>query len=165
MKKKGLRFSLALFCLFFLVSADQIVKVLINSKVAEGTSVSFVPYVLSLTHLHNTGAAWSIMQGRQIFFAVITIVVVAFVFYYLWKFICVSKLVVVSLTLIASGALGNFIDRMRNGYVIDLFKTEFINFPVFNVADIYLTVGFLFLVVYLFIFERDNGTKRGSEKR
>lgn len=136
-----------------LVAADQVVKHLVVANVALNSSQPLVSNLLAITNLRNDGAAWSILDGQQWFFTVVTIIallVIVYLFYrwrkqpqWLWP-----------LTLILAGTIGNFIDRLQNGYVVDMFELLFINFPVFNVADVCLTVGVLWLLV-IFIREED----------
>lgn len=136
-----------------LVAADQVVKHLVVANVALNSNQPLVPNLLAITNLRNDGAAWSILEGQQWFFTVVTIIallVIVYLFYrwrkhpqWLWP-----------LTLILAGTIGNFIDRLQNGYVVDMFELLFINFPVFNVADVCLTVGVLWLLV-IFIREED----------
>ena len=109
--------------------------------------------VLSLTHLRNNGAAWSLLEGQQWFFTIITIIVLIVAIWVLIKNIN-KNWYAFSLTLIISGALGNFIDRIRQGYVVDMFQLDFINFPIFNVADILLSIGFVVLFIAI-LTEKD----------
>lgn len=100
-------------------------------------------------YLHNTGAAWSMLEGRQWFFAVITVIAIIVVAYLMWKNRR-SAWMMTGLSLIMAGAVGNFIDRLSQGYVVDMFALRNVNFPVFNVADACLTVGvFIMLIVVL----------------
>jgi signal peptidase II len=133
---------------------DQVVKALIVENIPLGDSHSVISGVFSLTHLRNEGAAWSMLEGQMWFFLVITVVVVIVVVYYLKKYVKESSLMSFALSLILAGAIGNFIDRLRLGYVVDMFKTDFINFPIFNVADIALVVGVALLFIYVILDER-----------
>ena len=96
---------------------------------------------MSWAYLRNYGAAWSILQNQQWFFTIVTIVAVTGLIWYYVKQIKGSLLSLFSLALMIAGALGNFIDRIRLGYVVDMFHLDFISFPVFNVADMCLSVG------------------------
>lgn len=90
----------------------------------------------------------------MMFFYIMTVVVVAVLLYMLVKNIKNSKWLTIGLSLILAGALGNFIDRLRLGYVVDMFKTEFIDFPIFNVADMALVIGVACVFIYLILDER-----------
>lgn len=139
-----------------LIALDQLVKWWTVENIALDSVRDFIPNVLSLAYLRNYGAAYSLLQNQQTFFIVITIVVMAGAIWYLIKHIKDSLWLVTSLSLVIAGGFGNFIDRVRLGYVVDMFHLDFIDFPVFNVADSYLTVGVLLLFICI-MKEEDNG--------
>lgn len=138
--------SISLLLVMLLVVIDQLVKYWVATTIALGASHVVIPGVLALTNLRNQGAAWSILQGQQWFFAIISVVAIAVIAYLMvrWR---QQPVLMVGLSLILAGTLGNFIDRLLNGYVVDMFELLFINFPVFNVADSCLTIGVLILVI------------------
>ena len=123
-----------------LVGLDQFVKYWVSANIALGTSHGFIPGLMNLTNLHNDGAAWSILEGQQWFFYLITLAAVVVLAYLMrqWR---TNRWKMIALSLIMAGALGNFIDRVHQHYVVDMFELLPINFPVFNVADSCLTVG------------------------
>lgn len=108
-----------------------------------------LPPIFSLTYLRNYGAAFSILQNQQWFFVILTIVVVGAAIYYFIRNLNGSFWFLLSLSLIISGGLGNFIDRVRLGYVVDMVHLDFMDFAIFNVADSYLTVGVVMLFIVL----------------
>ncbi|QFV01764.1 signal peptidase II [Limosilactobacillus pontis] len=138
--------SISLLLVAALVAVDQLVKHWVTTTIALGASHVVIPGVLALTDLHNDGAAWSILQGQQWFFTIISVVAIAVVGYLMvrWRH---QPALMVGLALILAGTLGNFIDRLANGYVVDMFEVLFVNFPVFNVADSCLTIGVLALII------------------
>lgn len=144
--------------IIFLIALDQLVKAWTVATIELDTVRDFIPGLMSLAYLRNYGAAYSILQHQQWFFIIVTILVMLGVCYYFIKNINGSLLTLLSLSLIIAGGLGNFIDRLRLGYVVDMFHLDFINFPVFNVADICLTlgVGVLFICI---MKEENNGSK------
>ena len=99
--------------------------------------------------MRNYGAAFSILQNQQWFFVILTIVVVGAAIYYFIRNLNGSFWFLLSLSLIISGGLGNFIDRVRLGYVVDMVHLDFMDFAIFNVADSYLTVGVVMLFIVL----------------
>ena len=107
--------------------------------------------VFELYYLENRGAAFGIFQGKRVIFLIITIIILVFLAYCFWRIPYTRKYATLRgvLVLIAAGAVGNFIDRMYNGYVVDFFYFKVINFPIFNVADIYVTCSAIFLAVLL----------------
>lgn len=128
---------------------DQLVKYLVVTHIKLDTTVSFIPHVLSLSNVRNDGAAWSILQGQQLLLFVITIAALAVMFALLKKNRN-DRLFAWALTLMIGGTLGNFLDRLRLGYVVDMFTLDFMNFPIFNIADCALTVGVILLIIALF---------------
>ena len=141
-----------------LIALDQWVKFEIVKNIQLGEVKPFIPKILSLTYLRNTGAAFSILENQQWLFAVITLVVIGAAIWYLSKHIKGSIWLLSSLSLIIAGGIGNFIDRMRQGFVVDMFQLDFINFAIFNVADSYLTIGVMVLVAMM-LKEEDNASK------
>ena len=152
MKKRGViaGFIVALIVL------DQLVKAYVVQNIALGEVKTWIPNFVSLTYLQNRGAAFSMLQDQQWFFTVITLVVMAGAIWYLHKHLDDSLWTVLGLMLIISGGLGNFIDRISQGFVVDMFHLDFINFAIFNVADSYLTVGVVVLLIAM-LKEEMNG--------
>ena len=128
------------------IVADQIFKNWIVANIQLGDTEKIWPNFLSLTYIKNDGAAWSSFSGQQWFFLILTPIVLVVALWFLWKKMA-QNWYFIGLTLIIAGALGNFIDRIRQGFVVDMFQTEFINFPIFNIADILLSVGFVLLFI------------------
>ncbi len=139
------------------IIADQWVKFWVqNSIPMESVGEPFIPGILSLVNLHNDGAAFSFLSGSgaRIPFIILTGVFVLAVIIALATNFISGRLARWSIVLVAAGGLSNCIDRVIYGYVQDMFKTEFINFPVFNVADIFITV-FCLIFVLAILFERE----------
>lgn len=133
-----------------IVAADQVVKYLVVSGIAVGTRLTFLPGVLDLTYVQNTGAAFSTFQGAQWLFALVFAMLTVGLFYeYFRKRLPFTRFDRWCIAAIYGGGLGNMIDRLRLGYVVDMFETSFIRFPVFNVADIFITCGCIVLLVHL----------------
>lgn len=128
---------------------DQIVKWYVVAHIKLGMTVPFIPHILSLSNIRNYGAAWSMFQGQQLMLFVISIVALIVLLVFLKKNQH-DPLLALGIALMIGGTLGNFIDRIRLGYVVDMFTLDFINFPIFNVADCALTVGVIILVIALF---------------
>ncbi|WP_270654929.1 signal peptidase II [Streptococcus gordonii] len=141
-----------------LIVLDQLVKWAVVSNIKLGEVKGFVPSIMSLTYLQNTGAAFSILENQQWLFTIITLLVIGGAIWYLIKNIKGSFWLISGLTLIIAGGLGNFIDRLRQGFVVDMFQVDFINFAVFNVADTYLTFG-VFIMLLVIIKEENNGSE------
>ena len=157
--KKSLGFHLIFWlgsvCLLLL---DQWTKYLACIHLKDRIQVSVIEDVFCLQYLENRGAAFGILQGQKVFFVLITLV---FLFLVFWIYHCLPAdrrfyPVYVTMMLLLSGAVGNFIDRIFRNYVVDFFYFSLINFPVFNVADIFVVISFIGIAVsILFIYKDD----------
>lgn len=138
------------------VAADQFTKFLVLQNIPLHGHVDFIPGLLSLTYVRNTGAAFSSFEGAQWLFAIIFVLfTVAIVWEFSgrrWPFTTFERWLI---TAIYAGGVGNMIDRFRFGYVVDMIQTEFMDFPVFNVADSFITCGCILLMVHLFLFNKE----------
>ncbi|MBP2623149.1 signal peptidase II [Streptococcus oricebi] len=132
-----------------LIGLDQLVKLAVVKYISLGQVKPFLPSIMSLTYLQNRGAAFSILENQQGLFTIITLLVLAGAGWYFIKQIKGSLWLLSGLLLIIAGGLGNFIDRLRQGFVVDMFQFDFVNFAVFNLADTYLTFGVLILLLVL----------------
>lgn len=144
--------SFFLYSLFVLaiVAADQITKYLVVVNIPLYTDVPFIPGVLGLTYVQNTGAAFSAFQGMQWLFALIFLLFTGAIFWeYFKKPMGFSTFERWCIAAIYGGGLGNMLDRLRLGYVVDMLETKFMEFPVFNVADCFITCGCIALIVSL----------------
>ncbi|ALV21225.1 MAG: signal peptidase II [Carnobacterium sp.] len=137
-----------------IIGVDQWTKYLTVAHIDLYEVVEVIPGVLSWMYIRNTGAAWSILEGKMWFFYLVTIVVVGVVVVYLQKYGKNSRLLSIALAFILAGSIGNFIDRLRVEYVIDMVRLEFINFPIFNVADMALSIGVVLMILYVFLDEK-----------
>lgn len=143
--------------IFLLVALDQITKYLSIQHLKGEGSVSFLPGFIELKYTENTGAAFSILEGQTFFFVLITIAVLIFIFFMIKTKKVKHITGKVASIIIISGAIGNLIDRILHGFVVDMFNFTFMNFAIFNVADIYITIGGMILCVYiLFYYDKDN---------
>lgn len=138
-----------------LIIIDQITKWNIVQNFELYQEKVIVPGFFSLFYIQNEGAAWGIFQGKMVFFYFVTLIVVGYLVYMFQQEKNKTKLVGISFALILSGAIGNFIDRLLNGYVVDMFRLDFINFPIFNVADVCLTVGVVLMLIHVLFFEKE----------
>lgn len=138
--------GIAIGIILILTICDQLLKSWVTSSIVLGGSKQLIPGIIELTNLRNSGAAWSIFEGQQTFFTIITIVAIIVIGYFIWQY-RKNILMLIGLSLIMAGTIGNFIDRLRQGYVVDMFETTFINFPIFNIADMCLTIGVIWLII------------------
>ena len=143
------------YCLFAaaIVVADQISKYLVVQYIPLRADVDFIPGLASLTHVHNTGAAFSMLSGMRWLFVVIFVVITALVLLeYFKKPMPFNKFERWCIAAIYGGGLGNVIDRVRLGHVVDMIDLDFMEFAVFNVADCFITCGCITLIVSLIFF-------------
>ncbi|CEN79831.1 signal peptidase II [Paraclostridium sordellii] len=137
-----------------LIAIDQISKYLAVNYLANIGSIPIIKNVFHLTYVENRGAAFGMFQNNQIIFIVVAIAACVFGLYYLYKK-DLNVLGKSAIILIISGALGNLIDRIRLGFVVDYFDFRVIWDYVFNVADVFVVVGTILLCVYIIFFEND----------
>ena len=139
-----------------IVAVDQITKYLTVANIALYTDVPFLPGLLQLTYVQNTGAAFSSFEGQQWLFVLVFLVFTAGVMWEYFKkpmgFTTFERWCIFA---IYGGGLGNMVDRFRLGYVVDMIETTFMEFPVFNVADCFITCGCILLMAHLILFNRD----------
>ena len=139
-----------------IVAADQFTKFLTVANIALYEDVPFIPGLLQLTYVQNTGAAFSSFEGQQWMFALIF---AAFTVGILWEYfkkpMGFSTFERWCIAAVYGGGLGNMIDRVRMGYVVDMLETTFIEFPVFNVADCFITCGCIGLMAHLILFNKE----------
>lgn len=133
-----------------IVGLDQLTKYLVVAGIPLGGHVPFLPGILELTYVRNDGAAFSSFAGMQWLFALIFLVFTGAVLYeYFKKPMGFTKFERWCIAAVYGGGLGNMIDRLRLGYVVDMLNTQFMNFPVFNVADCFITCGCIALLISL----------------
>lgn len=159
MAKAGRRTRITLFLAMAAVAVilDQIVKAWVRIALPKtGDTAPFIPGVLRLLHVENTGAAFSMGEGKGFFFVAIAVAIFILALLAVWK----EELSVpfaLALGAVAGGGIGNMIDRLVQGSVTDFFATQFMDFPVFNVADIFVTLGVICVLICLI---REGGEDR-----
>lgn len=147
-----------------LVGCDQLLKSWTVHHLALGESTAFLPGFMQLTRLHNYGAAWSSFSGRTVLLVVFTAVLLAAVALLLLKKVVRHWTGVTACTLILSGGIGNIIDRIVHGYVVDMFDLQLFSYPVFNLADCCVVAGaILGGVYYLFLYDKYDKKKKESD--
>ncbi|MCL2530520.1 MAG: signal peptidase II, partial [Coriobacteriia bacterium] len=146
--------ALILFTVLMLVVLilDRITKIIAIDVLTDSGPIAFIPSFMDFVLVYNTGAAFGLFEGGGAIFVGVAIISMLVILIYLFKAKQLRMLVVIALGLIAGGALGNAYDRATSGAVPDFFRTLFIDFPVFNVADIALTVGEFGLLIIIAIY-------------
>ena len=140
---------LSVIVILAVIAADIATKYAVALNLAEGEAVDVLPGVVELTHTHNSGAAFSMLADHPWVFIVFSTVAIIGILAYLFVKRPESRLMSVSLALIAGGGIGNMIERLAHGYVTDFINPTFVDFAVFNTADSCITVGCLLLIVWM----------------
>lgn len=170
MKKKSyIKFLYLGILLTILIFMDQVSKVVASSALKGKEKQIIIKNLLSFEYLENRGAAWGFMSGKTGFLTVITIFFTLILFVIIYK---IERVLIQTnhkkhlfsfiqfiLVLLTAGAFGNLIDRVRLEYVVDFIQFEFIEFPIFNVADCYVTVSALVLITVLMFFLKEEDLK------
>ncbi len=138
-----------------IVGIDQLTKYLTVTQIPLYADVPFLPGFLGLTYVRNTGAAFSMLEGQRWLFVVVFAVLTVLLFVeYFKKPMPFTALERWCIAAIYGGGVGNVIDRVFRGYVVDMIETKFIEFPVFNVADCFITCGSILLLAHILIFNK-----------
>lgn len=146
---------------FLIVVLDQLVKAAASARLGiEGASARFLPGILRLTLVHNYGASWGILKGKTSLLLIVTALVCLAILTALLLGRPRHPMGKLSLAFILGGAAGNAVDRFVTGYVVDMFETEFVSFPVFNLADCFITAGAVLLILWVLLDERAAKRKR-----
>ncbi|MBR1739441.1 MAG: signal peptidase II [Ruminococcus sp.] len=162
--------SMALACL--LVGADQFLKYAVNEFIDLGEIIEVIKIggvkIFSLTHIRNKGAAWSMMEGKKWFLVAlpVAVVLVGMIYMFAIRKRKYNKFEMVSLSMIIAGGVGNLIDRVRMGEVIDYILFEPVNFPIFNFADICIVIGSILFCIAIIIADskKAKDDKRKAER-
>ena len=138
-----------------LVAADQLVKILVRANIPLGASMPFLPGLVELTYVQNTGAAFSLLEEHTWILTIVSLVVSVLLVVLLVKKVFPRPFAMAALSMVLAGAVGNLIDRAMRGFVVDMFQLLFMNFAVFNVADICVVCGGIaFCVYFLFFYDK-----------
>ena len=178
--QQSLGIRLAIFCWAGAIafSLDQLTKRWVLSNIPAGSRRPFIPGMLDLFHVQNDGAAFSIGSGRPLFFAALTAVVVLGMLYAVMREKNLPLPLIAILGLVAGGGIGNGLERVAHGSVTDFLATTFMNFAIFNVADIFVTCGIIAACIYWFVWdskrhssendgeasEKESGVNKENEK-
>ena len=156
-----MKVSIAFGLLIFLI--DRLVKILILNNLAPGEARSFLPGILQLTYARNTGIAFGFLGGHQWIPLVLTPLILIGLGVLLAKKIIACPVCRLGLIAVMAGGLGNWVDRIAYGYVVDMFEFTFMRFAVFNIADIFITLGGIVFLVAYFLSEMRAMKEKGTE--
>ncbi len=150
-----------------LIALDQVTKYFAVRYLKDKPAIVLAEGIFELRYLENRGAAFGMLQNQKVFFIIVSLIVLAAIAYLLFKMPQEKKYVPLHflLVLIASGAVGNMIDRIRLEYVVDFFYFVLINFPIFNVADIYVSVSCVVLAILMLFVYKDEDLEFASKKK
>ncbi len=145
------------------IAGDQLLKWWVTAHLEVGQSAPLLPGLVRLTRLHNTGAAWSSFSGKTGFLAAVTVVLLLAVLCLVAKKIIRHPLGLTAAMLVLGGGIGNMIDRLCRGYVVDMFDLEFMDYPIFNLADIFVVIGVILgAVYYLWFYDKYDKPQKES---
>lgn len=136
------------------VILDQLTKWIVINSMELYESIILIPKVFSFTYIRNYGAAWGMFSNHRWIFILVTSIALIIMPIILYRYRKVHFLFNLSLSLFIGGAIGNLIDRVLVGYVVDFLEFTFINYPVFNVADIFVVFGAAIMIVYALFFDK-----------
>ena len=137
------------------IALDQVAKILVTAFLDKTSCIHVIPYLFDFVYVKNTGAAFSMFSENTVFLSIVSVLFCAGVLVYWYRKKPQHPLLKTSLTLLFAGALGNAIDRIFRGFVVDFISTAFMEFPVFNIADIAIVFGAIALIVYMTFFEKE----------
>ena len=168
MKKMSTKYLIRVsISVILLILLDQLTRIWAAVRLKDQPEISLIRGVFELQYLENRGSAFGMMQGARVFFIISTIV--------LFLLVCVIYIRIpkekmylplrVIAVLFLAGAAGNFIDRVRQGFVVDFFYFSLINFPIFNVADIYVTTATIALIVFILFYYKEADLERIFSKK
>ena len=148
---------LACLAVLFGILLDQWTKSLAIRYLKDSEPIILIPRIFQLCYVENRGAAFGILQNQKVFFLITTVLILCMVFIAYFKLPRKPKYIPLRIiaVCIAAGAIGNMIDRLRQSFVVDFFYFELIDFPVFNVADIFVTGSTILLILLLFLFYKE----------
>ena len=138
-----------------IVAADQVTKYLTVAAIPLGGARDFIPGLLRFTYVQNTGGGFSILREHTWLLIAVSLIAFAMIFFAIYKKYVTGAGTLWSLFAIVGGGVGNLIDRVRLGYVVDMLETKFMVFPVFNVADCFITCGCILMMISLIFFNKE----------
>lgn len=140
--------TIIILSIIFLI-VDQITKILVVNSLVPGENIEIIKNIFSIIYTNNTGAAFSILLGKRIFLIVVAVLIIGVLLYYIKRNKIEKKIDIIALSFVIGGSIGNLIDRIVRGYVIDFISIKLgnYNFPIFNVADILIVIGVFLLLL------------------
>ena len=160
--KRITHYITALISIVVLVCIDQFTKYLVVGHLKDRPAYVLIRNIFQLEYLENRGAAFGILQNQRVFFYISVLLITAAVIWFYSKVPMEKKYLPLRIcaVLIVGGASGNCIDRIRLNYVVDFFYFKLIDFPIFNVADIYVTVAAFLLVILILAYYKEEDLER-----
>ena len=149
---------LMIICIFIFLAIDIASKLLISNLMDIYDSIVVIRNFFNITYVRNTGAAWSIFSDKTWFVILLSFIIIVILFIYIYKNKPKFLIEIMGYSMILGGAIGNFIDRIIYGYVIDFldFSIFGYNYPIFNLADTFIVIGVILLLVYMWRYKDGN---------
>lgn len=153
MKQKSIVLTVILLFSIFL---DRFSKFLISKEILLNQKVTLIENILSITKIYNTGAAFSLFQSKRLFLTALSFIAGGLILYYLIKNLKnLSYPLITGWGFVLGGTIGNLLDRIHFGYVIDFIQLDFIRFPIFNFADIFINIGVIIILIASFYTRKE----------
>jgi len=146
---------LKLFCILVLVAVDRILKRFMTGFLSGNVTRPLIPGIVQLSYTENTGAAFGLFRGSTFLLVIVTSVLILALLYLIVSKMLTSKLINAAIILITAGGIGNLYDRIVSGYVVDYFDFTFMNYAIFNFADVLINIGALTLFIGLLLLKDD----------
>ncbi|HAN21530.1 MAG TPA: signal peptidase II [Clostridiales bacterium] len=159
MREMQKRSTLAGAITIIIVTLDQLTKYLVTQYINIGEKVDFIPFFINLTHVENEGASFGMFAEHRWIFMLLSSVAIIGIIVFIIKYNKQHILLTISLSFILAGGIGNMIDRIFRYTVVDFFEFTFVEFAIFNVADMFITFGAIMLGVYVVFFEKKTEAK------
>ena len=156
--------ALAIILIILLIAADQLTKLYALNVVKPAGMITVIDHFYYFVYVENRGAAFGMLQNRQWFFIIVTLVIFAAFGYILYNYEIEGKLFFAAFVLVAGGGIGNLIDRVFRGYVVDFLQFSFFS-PVCNLADYFITVGAVLLVISVLFCKKNIKKRERGEKK
>lgn len=145
------------------IGGDQLLKWWIVTHLEEGQTLPFLPGIIQLNHYHNTGAAWNSLSGKISFLVIFTAILMVWVVWLVVRYKVRHPMGLSGAALVLGGGIGNMIDRICRGYVVDMFDLVFMDYPIFNLADCFVVIGCILGGIY-YMWIHDDGKKKKKEQ-
>lgn len=156
--KKIYKYIVTILSILLLIILDQWTKHIVSDNLSEGKILKYLGDNIEILYYENAGAAFGILQGQKILFTILTVIVIILLSIFIYRLPIYKKYIYAYIfsILLFAGTIGNFIDRIRLSYVVDFIYVKVIDFPIFNLADSYITISCIIMILSIIFVYKDN---------